>query len=98
MLIVILGAGMLSAVLMNGTLAIIGTPEVLLISRKHGMSPKLLIALNEGNENPFLLFLRHLFLPSVVNLFLTFLVLRWSLCFRLRRSRPLSRVLCRNSG
>jgi Na+/H+ antiporter NhaD/arsenite permease-like protein len=96
---VIVGAGLLSAVLMNDTVAIIGTPVVLLIARKHGMSPKfllialafavttgsvmspignpqnLLIALNDGIDNPFQLFLRYLFLPTAFNLWLTYLVL-----------------------
>ena len=43
MLLVIFGFGFASAVLMNDTLAIIGTPVVLLIARKHEMSPKLLL-------------------------------------------------------
>ena len=43
MLFVIFGSGFASAVLMNDTLAIIGTPVVLLIARKHEMPPKLLL-------------------------------------------------------
>lgn len=35
--------GLLSALLMNDTLAIIGTPVVLLLARKHGLPPKLLL-------------------------------------------------------
>jgi Na+/H+ antiporter NhaD/arsenite permease-like protein len=100
MAMIIAGAGVLSPILMNDTLAIIGTPVVLLIARKHGMSPKLLlislafavttgsvlspignpqnllIALNGRIGNPFLLFLRHLLAPTVVNLWLTFVVLK----------------------
>lgn len=46
---VIVGAGIASAVLMNDTLAIIGTPVVLLLARKHGLSAKpLLLALAFG--------------------------------------------------
>lgn len=43
LLMVIFGAGITSAFLMNDTLAIVGTPAVLLIARKHDMSPKLLL-------------------------------------------------------
>lgn len=100
MILVIAGAGLLSALLMNDTLAIIGTPVVLLIARKHGMSPKLLllalafsitigsamspignpqnllIALGGGVQQPFLLFLRYLALPTLVSLGLTYLILK----------------------
>jgi Na+/H+ antiporter NhaD/arsenite permease-like protein len=40
---ILFGAGIASALLMNDTLAIIGTPVVLLLARKHHMSPKLLL-------------------------------------------------------
>ncbi len=40
---ILLGAGMTSALLMNDTLAIVGTPVVLLLARKHEMSPRLLL-------------------------------------------------------
>lgn len=43
LLLVLFGAGFTSAFLMNDTLAIIGTPVVLLLSKKHDMSPKLLL-------------------------------------------------------
>lgn len=43
LLMVLFGAGIASAFLMNDTLAIVGTPAVLLIARKHDMSPKLLL-------------------------------------------------------
>ncbi len=43
MLFTLFGFGFASAVLMNDTLAIIGTPVVLLLARKHQMSPKLLL-------------------------------------------------------
>ena len=42
-LFIMVGFGAASAVLMNDTTAIIGTPVVLLIARKHDMSPKLLL-------------------------------------------------------
>ena len=43
LLMLILGAGAASALLMNDTLAIVGTPVMLLVARKHGMSPGLLL-------------------------------------------------------
>lgn len=42
-LLVIFSTGLLSAVLMNDTLAIMGTPMVLRFSRKYGISPKLML-------------------------------------------------------
>ncbi|WP_248698064.1 SLC13 family permease [Methanosarcina acetivorans] len=42
-LLVIFSTGLLSAVLMNDTLAIMGTPLVLCFSRKYEVSPKLMI-------------------------------------------------------
>jgi Na+/H+ antiporter NhaD/arsenite permease-like protein len=49
LLMILFGAGIASAFLMNDTLAIIGTPVVLLLARKHEMSPKLfLLALAFG--------------------------------------------------
>jgi Na+/H+ antiporter NhaD/arsenite permease-like protein len=39
----VFGSGLLSAVLMNDTLAIVGTPVVLLLARKHDMPPQLLL-------------------------------------------------------
>ncbi len=99
-LFVLFGMGILSAFLMNDTLAIIGTPVVLLFARKTGteskvlllalafavttgsvMSPignpqNLLIAINGNITNPFITFFRFLFIPTMVNLFLAFLLLR----------------------
>jgi Na+/H+ antiporter NhaD/arsenite permease-like protein len=42
-LLVIFSTGLLSAILMNDTLAIVGTPLVLRFSRKYGVSPKLML-------------------------------------------------------
>ncbi len=96
----LLGAGLGSALLMNDTLAIIGTPLALLLAREHGLPPRLLlltlafaitigsvtspignpqnllIALHGGMAAPFVSFLRHLLLPTLLNLMLTFVVLR----------------------
>ena len=100
-LMVLFGGGLLSAVVMNDTLAIIGTPVVLLLGRKHAMnstvlllalafalttgsvmSPignpqNLLVALHGGLPNPFLTFLRWLCLPTLINLYLAYLILKW---------------------
>jgi Na+/H+ antiporter NhaD/arsenite permease-like protein len=96
----LLVAGLGSALLMNDTLAIVGTPLVLLLAREHGLPPRLLlltlafaitigsvmspignpqnllIALHGGVAAPFLTFLRHLLLPTLLNLLLTFVILR----------------------
>jgi len=101
LLFVIFGAGLLSALLMNDTLAIIGTPIVLMLSKNHKKSPKLfllalcfavtigsvlspignpqnlLIAINGGMPNPFVSFLKYLFIPTVINLFILFFLLRY---------------------
>ncbi len=99
-LYILFGMGFMSAVLMNDTLAVVGTPAVLLLSRKHRISPKLLllslafavtigsvaspignpqnllIAIDGGVKNPFVTFIAHLFVPTVINLLLAYLVLR----------------------
>jgi Na+/H+ antiporter NhaD/arsenite permease-like protein len=99
-LTILFGMGLGSALLMNDTLAIVGTPVMLLLSRKHRISPKvlllalafsitigsvmspignpqnLLIALNGKVANPFMVFLKYLFLPTVINLFIAYVVLK----------------------
>lgn len=99
-LLILFGTGMLSALLMNDTLAIIGTPIVLYLARSLCVSPKLLlltlafgvttgsvmspignpqnllIAINGDFSNPFLTFVEYLFIPTVANLFLAYLLLR----------------------
>lgn len=91
--------GLLSAFLMNDTIAIIGTPVVLLIARKHEMHAKplllalafaitigsvmspignpqnLLIAINGNISNAFVAFFRYLFIPTILNLFVAYLLL-----------------------
>ncbi|MDW7776422.1 MAG: SLC13 family permease [Methanosarcinales archaeon] len=94
--------GFASALIMNDTLAIIGTPVMLLLAGKHGTSPKLLllalafsittgsvmspignpqnllIALDGNIIDPFVTFLRYLFLPTLINILLAFVVLKLS--------------------
>ncbi len=92
--------GIFSALLMNDTLAIIGTPVVLSLARKANTQPKilllslafavtigsvmspignpqnLLIAIHGNVTNPFVTFLKYLLLPTLLNLFLAYLLLR----------------------
>jgi Na+/H+ antiporter NhaD/arsenite permease-like protein len=99
-LYILFGMGILSALLMNDTLAIIGTPIMLSIARKNNMKPNillltlafavtigsvmspignpqnLLIAIHGNVTNPFITFFRFLFLPTLINLFLAYLLLR----------------------
>jgi Na+/H+ antiporter NhaD/arsenite permease-like protein len=100
-LLVLFGAGFASAFLMNDTLAIIGTPVMLALSKRHNLPPKLmllalafaitlgsvaspignpqnlLIAVNGSMENPFVSFLAYLLIPTVINLLLAYLLLRF---------------------
>jgi len=100
LLLILFGMGFASALLMNDTLAIIGTPMVLLLAKKHNMNPKaLLIALafaitigsvmspigNPQNfliatqgeiNNPFLTFLQYLLIPTLINFFAAFLLIK----------------------
>jgi Na+/H+ antiporter NhaD/arsenite permease-like protein len=101
LLLILFGAGLLSAFLMNDTLAIIGTPVMLQIARKTGIRPKLLllslafsvtigsvmspignpqnllVAINGNIPNPFITFLRYLAVPTLINLFLAYLILKF---------------------
>jgi Na+/H+ antiporter NhaD/arsenite permease-like protein len=100
-LAVLFGMGFASAFLMNDTLAVIGTPVVLLLARKHAINPKVLllalafavtigsamspignpqnlfIAIQGGVQNPFTTFFSFLLIPSAVNLFLAYLLLKF---------------------
>ena len=95
----IFSMGIASAFLMNDTLAIIGTPLVLLLAREHRAPPKvfllalcfaitigsamspignpqnLLIAVNSSMEKPFIAFLFPLLIPTLINLYLAYLLL-----------------------
>ncbi len=85
---------------MNDTIAIIGTPVVILISKKYKINLKMLlitlafavtigsvfspignpqsfvVASQSGMKNPFLVFIKYLFIPTIINLFLTFLAIK----------------------
>jgi Na+/H+ antiporter NhaD/arsenite permease-like protein len=101
LLLILFGTGLLSAFLMNDTLAIIGTPVMLQIARKTGIRPKLLllslafsvtigsvmspignpqnllVAIKGNIPNPFITFLCYLAVPTLINLFLTYLTLKF---------------------
>ena len=100
-LLVLFGMGLASAFLMNDTLAIIGTPVVLLLARKHRINPKilllalafaitigsvtspignpqnLLVAVNSSIKNPFVTFFKFLLIPTLVNLFIAYAILKF---------------------
>lgn len=97
---ILFGAALSSALLMNDTLAIIGTPLVLRLAREHNINSKLLlltlayaitigsvmsplgnpqnflIASQGGLPAPFLTFFKVLGIPTLINLAVTYLVLR----------------------
>ncbi len=97
-LFILFGLGILSAFLMNDTLAIIGTPVVLLLATKHNMHPKVLLlslafAITIGSamspignpqnllialtmQNPFVTFFRFLLVPTLINLFAAYILLK----------------------
>lgn len=99
-LLVIFGGGFASALLMNDTIAVIGTSFVLFFSRKKDLPPKilllalafaitigsvfspignpqnLLIATNSGMEKPFFDFFKVLFIPTVINLFFVYFLIK----------------------
>lgn len=101
LLLIFLGTGLISAVLMNDTLAIIGTPVILQMAKNTGVRPKvlllalafsvtigsvmspignpqnLLVAVSGNIPNPFVTFIGYLALPTVINLFLTFMMFRF---------------------
>lgn len=97
---VLFGAALSSALLMNDTLAIIGTPLVLRLAREHNINNKLLlltlayaitigsvmspignpqnflIASQGGLSEPFLTFAKMLAIPTLINLAVTYLLIR----------------------
>lgn len=99
-LLILFVMGIASAILMNDTLAIIGTPIVLILARKHRIKPEillitlafavtigsvispignpqnLLIATDASIKNPFLVFLKFLFIPTIINLFAAFFIIK----------------------
>lgn len=100
LLFILFGMGIASAFLMNDTLAIVGTPVVLLLARKYDIHPRillltlafavtigstmspignpqnLLIAINGNITNPFITFFKFLLIPTIINLFLCYFLLK----------------------
>jgi len=101
LLLILFTMGMISAFLLNDTVAIIGTPVILLLAKDNEISPKplllalafavtigsvmspignpqnLLIAINGNIENPFITFFRFLSVPTLLNLFCAYFVLKF---------------------
>ncbi len=99
-IVVLFTMGIGSAVLMNDTIAIIGTPIMILLAKRNNISTKLLlltlafgitigsvmspignpqnllIAMGGDIGNPFITFLKYLFIPTVINLFFAYLLLK----------------------
>jgi Na+/H+ antiporter NhaD/arsenite permease-like protein len=99
-LLILFGMGLLSALLLNDTLAIIGTPVILALASRTDTQPKilllslafaitigsvmspignpqnLLIAIHGNVTNPFITFLKYLFVPTVINLGIAYGLLR----------------------
>lgn len=100
-LLFIFTMGFLSAILMNDTIAIIGTGIALYLSKQYKISYKLLlialcfsitigsvispignpqnliIATNKNFHQPFYYFLKYLFIPTIVNFLILFLLLKF---------------------
>jgi Na+/H+ antiporter NhaD/arsenite permease-like protein len=100
LLVFVLGMGILSAFLVNDTIALLGIPLVIYISKHIGIRPvvllislafgisvgstmtpignpqNLLIAIQSGISLPFTTFIVHLAIPTIINLFLTYMILR----------------------
>lgn len=100
LLILVVGIGLLSAFLVNDTIALMGIPLVAYLSKQVGIRPavllialafgvtvgsamtpignpqNLLIALQSGIPLPFTNFLKFLAVPTIINLFVTYYILR----------------------
>ncbi|MEO0022213.1 MAG: SLC13 family permease [candidate division WOR-3 bacterium] len=100
LLMILFGFGLLSALLMNDTLAIVGTPVVLLMAERHrinvrallialafavtigsaasplGNPQNFLIATEAAISSPFVVFLRMLLIPTLLNLLVAFGMLK----------------------
>lgn len=101
LMIFVVGMGVLSAFLVNDTIALIGIPLVVYISKQLNTRPavflialafsvtvgsamtpignpqNLLIAIQSGIAFPFTNFLKFLAIPTIINLFLTYYILRF---------------------
>ncbi|MBF6650499.1 SLC13 family permease [Methylobacter sp. BlB1] len=111
---ILFGAAFSSALLMNDTLAIVGTPLVLRLALEHKLSGKLflltlayaitlgsvmspignpqnlLIATHAELPAPFQTFFKALAVPTLINLIVTYLLLRWVYRDEFRNGLPLT--------
>jgi Na+/H+ antiporter NhaD/arsenite permease-like protein len=100
LMIFVVGMGILSAFLVNDTIALLGIPLIVYISKQVGIRPlvllialafgisvgstmtpignpqNLLVAIQSGISLPFTTFIVHLTIPTLINLFLTYFILR----------------------
>lgn len=100
LLLVIFVSGFLSALLMNDTVAVVGTPLMIYLAKRYRIDPKglllalafgvtigsvtspignpqnLLIALASQMKGPFVVFAEYLFIPTVLNMLFTYLILK----------------------
>jgi Na+/H+ antiporter NhaD/arsenite permease-like protein len=100
LMVIVVGMGLLSAFLVNDTIALMGIPLIIYISKHVGARPviflialafgitvgsamtpignpqNLLVAVQSGIPLPFTNFLKFLAIPTVVNLFLTWYILK----------------------
>ena len=100
LMIFVVGMGILSAFLVNDTIALLGIPLIVYISKEVGIRPlvllislafgisvgstmtpignpqNLLIAIQSGISLPFTTFILHLAIPTLINLFVTYFILR----------------------
>jgi Na+/H+ antiporter NhaD/arsenite permease-like protein len=115
-LFILFGMGILAALLLNDTLAIIGTPVVLSLASKTDTQPKvlllslafavtigsvmspignpqnLLIAIHGNVPDAFITFLKYLLMPTLINLFLAYLLLWWFYRAQFRTRMPVRPV------
>jgi Na+/H+ antiporter NhaD/arsenite permease-like protein len=111
LLFILFGMGIAAAFLMNDTVAIIGTPVVLMLAKNRDLPPKmlllalafavtigsvmspignpqnLLIALSGQIPNPFSTFFSLLLIPTLINLFLAYLLLKFFYKDKLKRAQ-----------
>jgi Na+/H+ antiporter NhaD/arsenite permease-like protein len=100
LMVFVVGMGLLSAFLVNDTIAVLGIPFIIHITRETKIRPQvflialsfgitigsamtpignpqnLLIAIQSGIPTPFITFIKILGIPTIINLFVTFLILK----------------------
>jgi Na+/H+ antiporter NhaD/arsenite permease-like protein len=116
LMVFVVGMGLLSAFLVNDTIALLGIPLVIYVARHAGIRPvvllialafgitvgsamtpignpqNLLIAIQSGIPMPFTTFLVHLAAPTIINLFVTFAILKVYYRKEIKRDFQLSAI------